>query len=63
VHAPKSDFYLVLELKNHAPWWNVLIDTDDKVEEAVLHFLRGLAGDVYNSKIKKWMLRMQECID
>jgi len=28
-------------------------DTDEEVEEAVLHFLRGLAEDFYDSKIKK----------
>jgi len=28
-------------------------DTDEEIEEALLHFLRGLVGDRYDSKIKK----------
>jgi len=38
-------------------------DTDEEIEEALLHFLRGLVGDRYDSKIKKWVHRVQKCID
>lgn len=56
-----SDFHLFLELKKHLGGTH--FDTDEDVKEEVLNFLRGQAGEFYDSGIKKWVPRMQKCID
>ncbi|GFV70365.1 histone-lysine N-methyltransferase SETMAR [Trichonephila clavipes] len=49
-----SDFHLFPELKKNL--------TDEEVQNAVVNFLHGQAAEFYHSGLKKWVPRMQKCI-
>ncbi|UYV72795.1 hypothetical protein LAZ67_10000753 [Cordylochernes scorpioides] len=66
-HPPYSpdvapcDFHLFPELKKNLG--GTQFQNDDKLEEAVLSFLRGQAAKLFDSGFHKWVSRMQKCVE
>lgn len=56
-----SDFHLFPELKKNLG--GTQFKTDEEVQNAVVSFLRGQAAEFYDSGLKKWVPRMQKCIE
>ena len=56
-----SDYHLFPELKKHLG--GTQFRTGEELKEEVLSYLRGAAGEFYDSGIKKMVQRMQKCID
>jgi hypothetical protein len=56
-----SDYHLFPELKKHLGGTH--FRTGEELKEEVLSYLRGAAGEFYDSGIKKMVHRMQKCID
>ncbi|GFT98876.1 histone-lysine N-methyltransferase SETMAR [Trichonephila clavipes] len=55
-----SDFHLFPELKKNLG--GTQFQTDEEVQNAVVNFLHGQAAEFYHSGLKKWVPRMQKCI-
>lgn len=55
-----SDFHLFPELKKNLG--GTQFQTDEEVQNAVVSFLHGQAAEFYDSGLKKWVPRMQKCI-
>jgi histone-lysine N-methyltransferase SETMAR len=56
-----SDYHLFPELKEHLDGTH--FRTGEELKEEVLSYLRGAAGEFYDSGIKKMVHRKQKCID
>jgi len=56
-----SDFHLFLHLKKHLV--GKKFDDVDKVQEEVMTWFKGLAGDFYDSGIQKLVPRLNKCLD
>jgi [histone H3]-lysine36 N-dimethyltransferase SETMAR len=56
-----SDFHLFPELKKNLG--GTQFQTDEEVQNAVVSFLHGQAAEFYDSGLKKWVPRMQKCIE
>ncbi|GFS88757.1 histone-lysine N-methyltransferase SETMAR [Trichonephila clavipes] len=55
-----SDFHLFPELKKNLG--GTQFQTDEEVQNAVVNFLHRQAAEFYHSGLKKWVPRMQKCI-
>jgi hypothetical protein len=56
-----SDYHLFPELKKQLGGMH--FRTGEELKEEVLSYLRGAAGEFYDSGIKKMVHHMQKCID
>jgi len=57
----RQNFYLFLHLKKHLA--GKKFDDDDKVQEKVMAWFKGLAADFYDSGIQKLVPRLNKCLD
>ena len=56
-----SDFHIFPALKKNLG--GTQFQTDEEVQNAVVSFLHGQAAEFYDSGLKKWVPRMQKCIE